>query len=304
MRQEFYDARALAIMEVAENGATITETAEMLNLCVPTVRKYARKYNIAFLSGTEGLALRLLRLSADGKSGMEAAEVVGRTYVCVMAVARKFGFGFSRPGTGPANPDRAAAMEAMYRGGKTLEEVGAVYGVTRERVRQILRKYQNTTKEEGGSIVRAKILREKARAKKEAACWSEYGCSLENFDRLKKLGDEMKAGGATRYQTPIGAFRNQRRNAASRGIEWRITLAEWWDAWERSGHWNERGRGQGYVMCRFQDNGAYEIGNVYIATAVHNSTVQPNNPFRKTHPDFPTARANFIEKIREGRAAA
>lgn len=40
----------------------------------------------------------------------------------------------------PGNHERSVAMARLYRGGKTLEEIGVEYGVTRERVRQILRK--------------------------------------------------------------------------------------------------------------------------------------------------------------------
>ena len=46
------------------------------------------------------------------------------------------------PRTGPlgANPDRNTAICAIYESGRTLAEVGAFYGMTRERVRQIIRR--------------------------------------------------------------------------------------------------------------------------------------------------------------------
>jgi hypothetical protein len=53
-------------------------------------------------------------------------------------------------------------------------------------------------------------------------------------------------------------------------------------------------------MCRFADAGAYEIGNAYIATQSHNSSVQPNNPNRLSHPDHD----EYIAARREARKAA
>lgn len=44
--------------------------------------------------------------------------------------------------------------------------------------------------------------------------------------------------------------------------------------WQRSGKWEQRGRGQGYVMCRRGDSGPYAEWNVFIATAAENSSKQ------------------------------
>lgn len=53
--------------------------------------------------------------------------------------------------------------------------------------------------------------------------------------------------------------------AKARGIEFNLTYEEWWDIWQKSGKWNERGAVKGkYVMSRYNDIGAYEIGNVFI----------------------------------------
>ena len=59
----------------------------------------------------------------------------------------------------------------------------------------------------------------------------------------------------------------QHRNAAprDRGIPFNMTFAEWWDIWEKSGHWEDRGHCKGqYCMSRYGDLGPYEIGNVFI----------------------------------------
>lgn len=53
--------------------------------------------------------------------------------------------------------------------------------------------------------------------------------------------------------------------AKSRGIEFNLTYDEWWDIWQKSGKWEERGARKGqYVMSRYNDMGAYRVGNVFI----------------------------------------
>lgn len=76
-----------------------------------------------------------------------------------------------------------------------------------------------------------------------------------------------------RFQEIVHSHRNtplcrytQHKNRASRcRIEFKLTFEEWWQIWEDSGRYAERGafRG-GYVMSRKEDKGAYEAGNVFI----------------------------------------
>jgi hypothetical protein len=59
--------------------------------------------------------------------------------------------------------------------------------------------------------------------------------------------------------------------AKARGVEFNLTYEEWWDIWEKSGKWNQRGCRKGqYVMSRYNDMGAYEVGNVFIQTQTEN----------------------------------
>lgn len=72
------------------------------------------------------------------------------------------------------------------------------------------------------------------------------------------------------------AFKTQRKNALRRGVQWALTFDEWCDVWAESGHWHERGKGQGqYVMSRRDDSGPYRIGNIFIQPAVDNASQRP-----------------------------
>ncbi len=69
-------------------------------------------------------------------------------------------------------------------------------------------------------------------------------------------------------------YRQQRGNAKLRGIPFLLTPEEWWDIWQASGHWHERGRRKDqYCMARFGDKGAYEKGNVEITTTHENNLI-------------------------------
>ena len=59
--------------------------------------------------------------------------------------------------------------------------------------------------------------------------------------------------------------------AKDRGIEFNLTYEEWWDIWQKSGKWEQRGAGMNqYVMSRYNDKGAYIVGNVFIQLASEN----------------------------------
>jgi hypothetical protein len=72
--------------------------------------------------------------------------------------------------------------------------------------------------------------------------------------------------------TPKNAYRQQRYNARHRGVGFDLTFDEWTEIWLASGHLEERGRGNGYMMCRKGDAGPYAVGNVFIAPGWFNSS--------------------------------
>ena len=71
------------------------------------------------------------------------------------------------------------------------------------------------------------------------------------------------------FKDPVVAYRAHAVGAAERGIEFKLTFAQWWELWEP--HYEQRGRNTGQkVMCRTGDAGAYEVGNVRIDTVAGN----------------------------------
>jgi hypothetical protein len=167
-----------------------------------------------------------------------------------------------------ANPQRNLEREAvicgLYREGKTLQEVGDVFGLTRERIRQILRRAGVPT-EAGGQQQRARIRhRQKLASRRialDARTQEVYGCYADELLALNNGLSRSTPGSLARM------YIEQKRNAAVRDIEWSITFPEWVAVWRDSGHLDERGRGGGgYCMGRYRDIGPYEVGNVYITT--------------------------------------
>jgi hypothetical protein len=69
----------------------------------------------------------------------------------------------------------------------------------------------------------------------------------------------------------VRTYNQQKDNAKRRGIPFDLTFSEWGQIWLDSGHFGDWGRrGHEYCMARFEDEGAYTIGNVKIITASEN----------------------------------
>lgn len=179
-----------------------------------------------------------------------------------------------------ARAKRAEAFAALYRSGKTLQEIGALHGLTRERVRQLLASL-GIDGADGGIHLSAKWKKDDAAydlaIKREKNSLEKHGCTYEQYQTLLRLPRR------TKYSGPTSAFQLQRNNAMRRGIAWEFKLWDWWQVWQESGKWGERGRGQGYVMARRGDEGAYAPGNVFITSAIDNCS---NAPKKKKH-DLP-----------------
>lgn len=153
---------------------------------------------------------------------------------------------------------RIPVMAEMYRAGQTLNQIGEKYGISRERVRQLL--YGVISANEGGRAVTAAEKEKQRIANLDKRSLRIRGLTHAEYKALPKRA--------------IRAYANQRRAARFRGIEWKFNLATWWRVWDVSGKWEERGRGYGYVMARKGDSGPYAPDNVYICTQAQNASDQ------------------------------
>jgi hypothetical protein len=170
---------------------------------------------------------------------------------------------------------RDLEMAAMHKGGSTLLEIGEKFGLTRERIRQILSRKLGITKHEGGCAVRsfrntsAKVAALRAKDERKAArCSALWGMSLDGYE--SHVG-EFGSCGVT--SSPMHKYTSQRANARKRGIAWNFTFADWWRVWQESGKWDERALSKtGYVMARWGDGDApYSVDTVYICTQSQNA---------------------------------
>lgn len=154
---------------------------------------------------------------------------------------------------------RAEEMAALYREGVTLSEIGSRYGLTRERVRQLMTRELGITRINGGAHVQAIRSAEEYFDNLDARCRAKNGMGRAEYNVTRKI---LGANGKTARE----AFSMQRRNMIhNRGYEWKLTFAQWWAVWEESGKWAERGRGEGgYWLVRKNNAGAYEDGNVEV----------------------------------------
>lgn len=73
-------------------------------------------------------------------------------------------------------------------------------------------------------------------------------------------------------ESPKGRYKMHKKNSEKRGVPFLLSFDDWWALWEASGKWELRGReGLGrYQMCRTNDEGPYEVGNVRIDTQGEN----------------------------------
>jgi DNA-binding CsgD family transcriptional regulator len=250
-----------SVAEFAGAGLNRTEIAWVLNIGPNYVDILARHARVQVRKSSESKIDHLRNLAARGLTRRQAAQETGIQYECICRLAKQYGIEFPRqPYTGAETKisPRAQEMAALYKGGQTLKEIGDRFSITRERVRQVLAKHFGMTATDGGQHFKAEEKRRRFEARRDQRSLAKWGCGWDQYVALRRM------------VKPTRAFALQRRNAITRGIAWELNLWQWWGIWQHSGHWDERGRGAGYQMCRNGDTGAYAVGNVYIASGITN----------------------------------
>lgn len=169
-----------------------------------------------------------------------------------------------------------------FRRGETMAEIGAVHGVTRERVRQRL-KLMGIAWSDGGKHVQHLARLERlagARAKsqadrqsrREVACLKCFGVSTQEFFAI--TGSAYNGNRAIQRQSLAAArYLSLQFSAVRRAIPWNLTLQEYWDIWQGSGLWDQCGRaGPGaYCLGRKDASGPFDSANCRICTRSENS---------------------------------
>lgn len=155
---------------------------------------------------------------------------------------------------------------ARYANGMMLKDLADEYGLTVEGVRRIIKKV-DSSKLRSGLITRRE---RKIDAKKEAADQRSlklWGMRRDEFKRHVAV-----YGGRSDKESPAHKFVNQRGHAGKRGIKWDLSFADWWDIWQKSGKWDQRGRSsESFVMARRGDlDTPYSKDTVYICTSCQN----------------------------------
>ena len=108
---------------------------------------------------------------------------------------------------------------------------------------------------------------------------------------MKKTQQELKEYNRQWFKSPLGRYHQHKGKSLYRGIEFLLTFEEWWNLWQASGKWEQRGRRKDqYVMARFGDQGAYELGNVKICLVAEN-VAESNRGM-----DHPAARRSAVMK--------
>jgi len=143
-------------------------------------------------------------------------------------------------------------VNVMLRQGLSYQKIASSFGVTRQAVHALVKRK---------NLVRPTKSTKKNKEKKEKPrAWkmflSAYGCMPDQADHIPK--------------DALYKYRIQKSNARVRGVSWQFDLLTWWDVWQKSGHWEKRGKGEGYCMGRFLDKGPYHPENVYICTVGKN----------------------------------
>lgn len=158
------------------------------------------------------------------------------------------------------NVERELEMVELFKSGMTMQAIGDKFCMSRERVRQLISRH-GISRNDGGNYVSTDYQK-------------IYGCSREEVEFFVK-----------NYPKCMLRFRTQRSTAkGQRGIEWKLTFKEWMEIWKD--HWPNRGRGHKLVMCRFKDQGAYEVGNVFIAPGSFNNAAYAIRKWHGVDIDF------------------
>ena len=141
-RQKIMESRKSYILANAKTK-TLGEIAQALSISQMTVRGIYERMGLPVFSNCtrkrEALKSRILSSHGE-KSISEIADECGFSYVTVARACRELGVKPLRPKTGRKKTisSRDEMIECLARNGFTYESIGDVFGITRQRIEQIV----------------------------------------------------------------------------------------------------------------------------------------------------------------------
>ena len=223
--------------ELIKGGATLLAASRDVGISQHIATRWAKslgwKKSDRIMLGTnrDGLSQAERRANADAKRA-------------AMLIAREDGRSMQMT--------RAEKMYQSYKDGRTVREIGDEWGVTRERVRQILTGQFGTTFADSG--IHKLLMQRKEQRRNNVAKYiaNKFGCSPEQLAEMRRM-------------RVVYEYKIKRRNVIRPGGSWELNLYQFWTLWRDSDHWEQRGIGVGkYVMATIDKTKNYRIGNIEI----------------------------------------
>jgi predicted DNA-binding protein YlxM (UPF0122 family) len=145
----------------------------------------------------------------------------------------------------------------LYRSGYTMQEIGDRYNISRQRIQQILAKF-NMTYEDGGNHVKSVARQEQLKQEMDERSFNNYGYTREQFHMLRGTHEDYN-------KSALGKWYQFKKNCEIHGFELQLTPLEWWDIWQKSGkfHLLERA-GDGYCLGRIDQKGPFSKENCVV----------------------------------------
>lgn len=166
---------------------------------------------------------------------------------------------------------KARAMARLSRQGMTLQAIGDIYGITGERVRQLIGDL--VPREKRGIAITAKENRKKREQEKlnnttrwrTESCKTIFGCTLEEYKKIN--------GGLSPRSDFVMRYVEKRKNVLSHAdAEWNLSLVDYYKLWKESGKRRSIGKEKHkYCLTRKDLTKGFTKDNCIITTKTKSS---------------------------------